>query len=306
MWCQISTFVDGSVSVNRNLLIEDPTNVRLIVRSTKRTRGHQRLALPWKPYNGKLIPDGDTPSTTIFGDFVFCNYQDAMFAFLLWIYGGATGGLQYELCPNKRGRLPLVAIQHPQDIGVPMGTDARRLAIFLMPSEPSHTVLRRCAECLLENDAYGDGMILIGTLRPVKFVGQLPHQQIPQLRGVRLYRCRLPTCAQDLPDVLPNGAVEHGWFPCVRSPEDRSATVRLVFAFQSQAQGNEGQRMILSPALIPPLHTVGYRLWRRGQSTYALAPKGQAIADARWDSMVKQSLQERSSLTADSGTEECG
>lgn len=305
---------------NRGLLTEDPDNVRLIVRSTKRTRSgsgsHHRLALPWKTYNGKIFPDGQTPSTTVFGNHVFGTFQDAMFAFLLWIHGGATGGLRYDLHPhNKRGgagRFPLVALHHPDRIGIHMGGDDdgghhRRLAVFLLPTEPSHTVLRRCVATLLADPGFGDGMILIGTLRPVKISGQHPSQLMPQLRGVRLYRCLLPTNPEDLPDALPHGAVEHGWFPCLRNADD--AGVRLFFAFHAQTCGEAGTAttapVVLSPALVPPLHTVGYRMWRRGQSTYALAPKAQAIPDTQWDAMIRRYLQDQS-IAADSGTEEGG
>ena len=76
---------------------------------------------------------------------------------------------------------------------------------------------------LLQTTGVGDGLLLIGTIRPVKATGRAG-VDAPQLRGWRVYRSRVPT---PVPDVIPSTAVEH----------DRSAMIivdrnRLVYMFE--------------------------------------------------------------------------
>ena len=54
-----------------------------------------------------MLIDHPPGSTTVFNGVVFRTLQDALFAFLLWVHGGATGALQYRLYPlgaKKRRR----------------------------------------------------------------------------------------------------------------------------------------------------------------------------------------------------------
>ena len=149
-------------------------------------------------------------------------------------------------------------------------------------------------------------MILVGALRPavngsvvatrtsVRPIGE----GAPQLRGILLHRSQLPTT---LTSLLPPGlsvcvpssppstsAIEHGWFPCV-TPENV-----LRFAFQSQ----EGE-LLLPPATLASLPALGFRLWRKGQSTFALAPRSMTVPpSSEWDQQIKEFLQQQQQSVA--------
>ena len=190
------------------------------------------------------------------------------------------------------------------------GTDDP-LHCFLMATEPSQAVIHGCIETLLSMGDAGDGMLLIGLLRPIKRGNQPPTSLSPQLRGIRIHRCRLPASKDELRLIggsLPSGCVEYGWFPCLRDDGD----VRLCFAFQNQQIGADGTGLTLhrsmdvtpplklrslSPALVPLLPSVGYRMWRRGQNTFALAPKSLLLPEADWDVLVRHFLQFQSGQT---------
>lgn len=48
--------------------------------------------------------------------------------------------------------------------------------------------------------------------------------------------------------------------------------VSRVLLFQ-RARADTANPSVLSPALLPALNTIGYRLWRKGQTTFAILPK---------------------------------
>lgn len=66
----------------------------------------------------------------------------------------------------------------------------------------------------------------------------------------------------------------------------------LRFAFQSQ----EGE-LLLPPATLASLASLGFRLWRKGQSTFALAARSMTVPpSSEWDGQIKEFLQQSSSV----------
>lgn len=140
---------------------------------------------------------------------------------------------------------------------------------------------------LTEDSTIGDCLLLIGTIRPVRSTGRAA-MDAPQLRGVRLYRDRLPN---PLPSVVPSDAIEHGWYMCT----EEGAVPRLQFAYQSR----RAPEQVLAPALCPLLPSVGFKLWRKGQTTFSIAPKTTATPPSDvWDALVREHLQGGGTTTA--------
>ena len=153
------------------------------------------------------------------------------------------------------------------------------VVVHMLPHDPSPAELCSLARRLrsLAEAEVCAALVLVGSLRPSAPTprGGVPH---PQMHGLVLWRDRLP--AEDVA-VLPCAAVEHGWFLCVRN-----ATV--CAAFQAQAEGHA-----LTTVAPPAFAATGYRLWRKGQTTYALVPRTLATANAdEWDAAVRSFLQD--------------
>jgi hypothetical protein len=293
------TLLGSQLIGDRNVLLDQPANVKLVIRPAKRSRSSTSSAcasatVPWKVYNGKVFPEGDDNTPTIIADTVYRNFQHALLSFLLWVNGGMTGAISYVTYPRGKHHFPHFSVTDAAAIGI---TDAAvgALALHLLPVEPSHGVIHQIAEALLSCVEFGDCIILVGNLRPVRMYNGKRHAittDNPQLRGVRLYRERLPN---PLPDVVPCHAVEFGWYPCVQ--EEGSANgVRIRLAFQGITTDSH---QALPPALLPMFPSIGYRVWRKGQNTYAVVPKSQTSPHAGWDDMIRQELQKQNSGAED-------
>jgi len=207
--------------------------------------------------------------------------------------GGMNKTLEYSIYPRGCTQFPHFVISDADAVGIRLQKTQKAeeeevvpskestLAVHWFPEEPSYAMMLQAAQSLLEH-GYDGCMLLVGSLRPAVNGGAGTSRSSsstssstssrpvgegsPQLRGILLHRSQLPN---PLVTLLPTAAVEHGWFPCAAS----SGTLR--FAFQSQ----EGE-LLLRPAVLAPLASLGFRLWRKGQSTFSLAPRNERGASS--------------------------
>ena len=275
----------SQLSGSRSLLLSQPENVRLLIRAAKRARGgasSREVTVPWKVYGGKVFPEGEANTPTLFGDTVYNTFQHALLAFLFWIGGGMTQALSVHAYPRGRTQFPHFAVSDASTLGM-SSSSVGALAVHLLGSEPSHGQIRHFASTLLSCVDYGDAILLVGSLRPSRRATS-PGTESPQLRGVLLRRARMPN---PLPEVVPCDAVEFGWYLCSTSEDDAGAA-RIRLAYQGVS---EDSQRALAPAVVPPLPSVGHRVWRKGQTTYALAPKAQTSPHPEWDQRVLRFLQ---------------
>lgn len=99
----------------------------------------------------------------------------------------------------------------------------------------------------------------------------------PPLRGILL---RLHDAPDPIPDVLPVRMVEHGWYPC-------AVAGVLRFAFQGLEDDSA-----LGMAVPPHLPTSGYRVWKKGQQTFAIMSRTVSEGDNAWDERICKFLQQ--------------
>lgn len=282
---QILGLLDGGVPVvlsptqihgNRTLLLTQPESVRLDIRPLANKRPLPTNApapVQWRQHNGRQFPlDSDNPSPTLFQDHVYATFQHALLACLWWSHNH-EGWRPY---PRGVTAFPHFAVRRL----LPTASDEKKndhdveVAVHLLHQEPSPAALAAHAQSL--RDAGLDrAVLLVGALRPA--VEPWTTTTPPQLHGILLHN--LPP-DNPLPPVLPRSAVQHGWYLCLDN-----ACVRLAF----QGQGDHGDA--LPAALVPNLATVGYRVWRKGQATYAIVPRAVAASPADWDDRIRAFLQ---------------
>lgn len=82
-----------------------------------------------------------------------------------------------------------------------------------------------------------------------------------------------------IPDVLPVHMVEHGWYPCALG-----GVLRLAY------HGLEDSTA-LAMAIPPHLLSSGYRVWKKGQQTYAVMSRSISEGDNAWDERILKFLQ---------------
>lgn len=294
---------------NRSLLLTQPDNVRLEVRAAKRNAAAAALEAPptpvWRPYTGRQYPEGDAATPTLFGGRVYSTFQHALLGLLLWSGGGLTGSVSMLPYPNGTDRFPHFVITEADSVlpaSVFQADDppqGKGLAVHLLAQEPGPSVLASLASELGSTPCVPPlwgCMVLIGALRPssnhhagaggrnaaaaaATHVLPVPSPQGPQLRGILIRTARIPRPVRS--SALPLEAVEHGWFPCLQGGV-------LRFAYHSQEDGE-----VLPAAGVPVFQAIGYRLWRKGQTTYAIIPRSFAQPDASWDGAMRAFLLEQ-------------
>jgi hypothetical protein len=118
-------------------------------------------------------------------------------------------------------------------------------------------------------------MLIIGDIQPTNKKWPTGH---PQFRGILLDGNRFGTDLNGLTQTIPEGAVQTGWYACVSDG--------LRFAPLGEIGGHP-----LPPAILPPLSSIGYKLWRRIDSAFALTDNTRRIPDKEWDTYIKKSME---------------
>lgn len=263
---------------NRSLLINTPEDVRLEIRPVKRPLNVDDTVQPeWRLYTGRQLPDGDTPSATVFNSHVFETFQQAMLDVLFHANGGATN----TFVVNRFSEFPHFIIGDASHVIEPRDdtrVTAGPIAVHLLRHEPGPKAIAAFAASLFKVDPpIMHCLFLVGSLLPQTRASTANNAEAPQLHGILV--CIDGLSPPLLGQTLPPSAVEHGWYPCVKDGV-------LRFAYQGQSNG-----VALAPAVIPSLASIGHRIWRKGQCTYAVVPRVIGTPPTEWDSLIKSFLQ---------------
>jgi hypothetical protein len=241
---------------DRMFLCNHPELVHLYIQKTPRGGKRRHRPETWRPYGGHRFPD---PSPTVFRDLAYATMQHALLACLLWFSGEASGLLRHS--PLRAGfpTLMLDGVPTPND-------DGGGLAVHLVTEEPSHSELLAIRHSM-QNTGLRRCMLLVGVLRPSSGGGR------HQLHGI------LCSWWEGMPPVgLPDGAVQHGWYPCLTRD-----TGSLIFVRHGADEVGP-----LVPAVLPSLASLGLRLWRRGTAAaYAIVGRSEPISGEDWDRRLR-------------------
>ena len=218
---------------------------------------------------------------TVFGDRVFATLQHAFFACLLSFSGGGSSDTQYRFYPNGTNSPPFMIIDNPASVGFRSDAETPPLAVHMMSTEPSHPQLLQFAS-QLRRLGYHECMLLLGIMKPVN-TGKEPN--IFDMRGLLLHLDTL-VGANDGSGAYPSAALEHEWKVCFNINDGAA----LCFALNGQRTTNNGTE-VLQPAILPPLTTIGLRLWRCGDVAHALMPKNAPCTTEEWDKRLKRFLE---------------
>ena len=90
------------------------------------------------------IPDTVAATPTIFNDMVYSSLQHALFAFLIFVNGGMTGNVAMTIYPRGTLQFPHFVIHNP--VTALSLDDDLPLAVHLLPSDPSHSMLHHLVE----------------------------------------------------------------------------------------------------------------------------------------------------------------
>lgn len=301
---------------DRTRLLQHPDTVRLDIRPLKRSRGGggkggggaaAAAAPDWRLHTGRQqIPESLTPTPTLFREDVYSHLGHALFAFLLWTLGGATGDYHHRIYPEGPDVFPHLVVEEGErlllssidddDAGTTT-TSTAAIAVHILPHDPTPQGLAALmwqAEEWWRHQQTEAGqqqqqrvLLVLGPIRPPVGGGgggratsstTAPTTTTPSAAAAASDLTATPM--RGIVVTLPHMEVSHGWYAC----EDAG---RLCFAFQGQSGG--GGRL-LSPARLPPFSSVGYRLWRKGQATFAIVPAGDPNGDA-WDVCIRRFLQ---------------
>lgn len=122
-------------------------------------------------------------------------------------------------------------------------------------------------------------MLLVGVLRP--HTGSMRGAHHHQLRGILCHAEKLAMRADEGTAAFPSDALEHGWYACL----SRDAAT-LVFARNGQDASGP-----LLPAVLPSLAALGLRVWRRGNTSFVVAKKGQPPPTGEeWEQRLRESV----------------
>ena len=288
---------------NRSLLLSNPAAVRLDIRQQKRTNRDADTPPEWRVHRGKSLPEADNPSPTVFQNVVYATYQHAMLALLLWTGGGMTGAFQVRHYPRGPLSFPHFVVDNHSNMvaGGPAHDedDSRGMAIHLLHQEPGPSTMAALASSMLEVAPPLAGcVLLVGTLRATAH--RSGGVDSPQLRGILLRSEHVPPpgrlhtavrLLRPVPPVLPREAVSHGWhLHRGLSKKKMLASPRLTCLQQGTlclALHGQHNDNVLPGATLPAFSAVGYRLWCKGQSTFAVAVRTVPAASSEWDALPR-------------------
>ena len=213
----------------------------------------------------------------MFRDSVYATLQHALLA-CLFHQIHPSDNLHYQFYPNGPKTAPVMVVDNPSLVGIQWH---HPLAIHIMVVEPSHVQLLELAS-QLRSLGYTRCMLLIGTISPKPTC----KQSSSDLRGMLLQLDQL-IGADDGMGAYPSDAIEHGWKLCM----DNAERCSLCFALNGQRPKDDGSVEVLPVSVLPPLTTLGLRLWRRGDVAHAIVPKNTSSASNSWDEQIKRFLE---------------
>lgn len=288
---------------NRSLLLSNPAAVRLDIRQLKRNNRDTGTPPEWRLHRGKSLPENDDPSPTVFQNVVYATYQHAMLALLLWTGGGMAGAFQVRHYPRGPLNFPHFVVDNHSNMvaGVSEHDEdrSRSMAIHLLHQEPGPSTMAALANSMLEvSPPLAGCVLLVGTLRPTTHRPQ--GADSPQLRGILLRAEQVPppgrlhaaVCLlRPVPPVLPREAVSHGWHLHRGLSKKKKRTSPRLACLQHGtlclALHGQHNDVVLPSATLPAFSAVGYRLWCKGQSTFAVAVRTVPAASSEWDALPR-------------------
>lgn len=178
---------------NRQLLLDTPAAVGLYIRPLRRPTS-TAVTVAWRLHNGKQFPDvaAVAPSSpTLLLGRVYPSLRHALVSLLLWSLGGMTGALSYRV--SEADGFPDFVVENAELLGgpargssgvtgernpdIPGIRSVGRLAVHLLPQEPSHAQLVSLSKDVVGGD-FGAAVLLVGSLRPGGAGGPLAPPQI--------------------------------------------------------------------------------------------------------------------------------
>ena len=263
-----------------NLLLAHPNEVDLVVShsmrktSTAQRKRKQQNTEPgsltdtsWRPFqNIKHYPDPALQSLTIFNGEIYDTMQHAFLSCLFWCYGGMNDSIKYSSYPCKKtGNIfPHMVVHNPSALGLHVDDElaedqSNDLAVHLVTCMPTQKQLLQFGNWTAEFK-FKNCMLLVGTLIPRKLD---PFNDPPQLNGILIRGSGFLSGSK----TFSSDAVTYGYQPCVCPVSDPPKS--MVFALHAQMNG-----VALQPLLLPALSSFGLKLYKRGDSKYAVAHKG--------------------------------
>jgi hypothetical protein len=235
--------------------------VKIVVQRLTRRRG--ATPATWRPYKGRVFPDAEHLSPTIFQGCVYATVQHALFAAMWRLFAPGTFN-HIDFYPDGPRRVPTAILRQPALVDLTDRVPAHEpLVLHFVPHEPSHPDLIQLATILAGKSAIWC-MLCVGTLVPTRRL------QIPQIRAILLH---LPTVATTGPgDPFPEGSVEHGW------------------GLTAVREGVHFCRRTVSPVVLPTLSRLRMCLWRRDGTHFALVESsrtGHTCTD-EWDADMRR------------------